>query len=669
MNSNLNEKCINAIRILSADAIQKANSGHPGLPLGSAAMAFTLWSKMNHNGKNPKWQNRDRFILSAGHGSMLEYSLLHLFGYKVSIDDIKNFRQTGSITAGHPEYNHTPGVEITTGPLGQGICNAVGMAIAEEYLANKFNKEKYNIVDHYTYSIVGDGCLMEGISGEASSLAGTLGLGKLIVLYDSNKISIEGSTDIAFTEDVAKRYESYNWQVIKVSDGNDIEAINNAIDEAKAETSKPSMIIVSTKIGYGCPAKEGKASAHGEPLGIDNIKAFRENLNWPSEVPFEVPSEVYENMDKYIKSGEEKEANWNSLLQSYKNEYPELAKEYDLWFNKDINEKALLENEEFWSFDKEMATRESSGILINRLKDLVPNLIGGSADLAPSNKTYMKDKGDFSKEYKSGSNLHFGVREHAMAAICNGMYAHGGLRVFCATFFVFSDYMKASMRLSSLMNLPISYVLTHDSIGVGEDGPTHQPIEQLAALRSMPNMTVFRPADSKETAAGWYYSISNKTTPTSLVLTRQKLPLYEGDGKRALKGGYILRDSKKDNPDIILIASGSEVELIYRAYDKLKEQGIDSRVVSMPSFELFDAQSKEYKESVLPNKVRSRLGVEALSSFGWHKYIGLDGDILSLDHFGESGNANDLFEKFGLTVDNVVEKAIKVVENNKELVF
>ncbi len=429
------------------------------------------------------------------------------------------------------------------------------------------------------------------------------------------------------------------------------------------------MIIVSTKIGYGCPAKEGKASAHGEPLGIDNIKAFRENLNWPSEVPFEVPSEVYENMDKYIKSGEEKEANWNSLLQSYKNEYPELAKEYDLWFNKDINEKALLENEEFWSFDKEMATRESSGILINRLKDLVPNLIGGSADLAPSNKTYMKDKGDFSKEYKSGSNLHFGVREHAMAAICNGMYAHGGLRVFCATFFVFSDYMKASMRLSSLMNLPISYVLTHDSIGVGEDGPTHQPIEQLAALRSMPNMTVFRPADSKETAAGWYYSISNKTTPTSLVLTRQKLPLYEGDGKRALKGGYILRDSKKDNPDIILIASGSEVELIYRAYDKLKEQGIDSRVVSMPSFELFDAQSKEYKESVLPNKVRSRLGVEALSSFGWHKYIGLDGDILSLDHFGESGNANDLFEKFGFTVDNVVEKAIKVVENNKELVF
>lgn len=669
MSYNLNELCINTIRILSSDAIQKANSGHPGLPLGSASMAFTLWTKMNHNGRNPKWNNRDRFILSAGHGSMLQYSLLHLFGYNVSIDDIKKFRQIKSLTAGHPEYNHTPGVEVTTGPLGQGICNAVGMAIAEEYLANKFNRKNYNVVNHYTYSIVGDGCLMEGISDEASSLAGTLGLGKLIVLYDSNKISIEGSTDISFTEDVAKRYESYNWQVLKVKDGNDVEAINRVIEEAKLETSKPSIIIVSTKIGYGCPAKEGKASAHGEPLGIDNIKALRKNLNWPIDVPFEVPSEVYENMERYIKAGEEKENKWNELFENYKNEYPELAEEYDLWFNKGIDEKSLYENNEFWSFDKEMATRESSGILINRLKDLVPNIIGGSADLAPSNKTYMKDKGDFSKYDRRGANIHFGVREHAMAAIANGIYLHGGLRVFCATFFVFSDYMKASMRLSSLMSLPVVYVLTHDSIGVGEDGPTHQPIEQLAALRSMPNMTVFRPADSKEAAAAWYYAITNKTTPTSLVLSRQKLPLYEGDGRRALKGGYILRDSKKDIPDLILIASGSEVELIYKAYDKLMEQGIDARIVSMPSFELFDEQSEEYKESVIPNKVRARLGVEALSSFGWHKYIGLDGDMLSLDHFGESGNANDLFEKFGFTVENVVEKSIKVLEHNKDVIY
>lgn len=669
MEINIDKQCINAVRILSADAIQKANSGHPGLPLGAATMAFTLWSKMNHNGKNPNWQNRDRFILSAGHGSMLEYSLLHLFGYNVSIEDIKNFRQISSIAAGHPEYLHTPGVEITTGPLGQGICNAVGMAIAEAYLSNKFNRDNYNIVDHYTYSIVGDGCLMEGISGEASSLAGTLGLGKLIVLYDSNKISIEGSTDIAFTENVAKRYESYGWQVLKVDDGNDIESIDKAIDDAKSETSKPSIIIVNTIIGYGCPKKEGKASAHGEPLGIDNIKDLRKNLGWTNEIPFEVPNSVYETMSQYINNGIEKEENWNRLMKEYKNKYPELANEYEIWHDNNIDEKDLLENKDFWNFDKEMATRESSGILINRLAQIIPNIIGGSADLAPSNKTYMKDKGDFSKENRNGANLHFGVREHAMAAIANGICAHGGLNVFCATFFVFSDYMKASMRLSSLMNLPVVYVLTHDSIGVGEDGPTHQPIEQLAGIRSMPNMTVFRPADSRETAAGWYYAMTNKTTPTSLVLTRQKLPLYEGDARRALRGGYILRESKKNTPDLILIASGSEVELIYKAYDKLQEHGIDSRVVSMPSFELFEAQSDEYKESILPKNVRARLGVEALSSFGWYKYIGIDGDMISLDHFGESGNAKDLFKKFGFTVENVVDRAIKVVETNKELAF
>lgn len=659
MSKELDKLCINTIRVLSADAIEKSKSGHPGLPLGAATMAYTLWGKMNHNGKNPKWDNRDRFVLSAGHGSMLEYSLLHLFGYGITIEDIKSFRQVDSLTPGHPEYGHTPGVEITTGPLGQGICNAVGMAIAEAHLAEKFNKPGYEVVNHNTYAIVGDGCLMEGISGEASSLAGTLGLGKLIVLYDSNNISIEGDTDIAFREDVAKRYEAYNWQVIKVNDGNDIEAIEKAIEEAKSETSKPSMIIVKNQIGFGCPAKQGKASAHGETLGAENIKAMKENLGCKQE-DFYVPAEVYSNMDKYINAGVKKESSWNNLFESYKNEYPELAEEYSKWMSGEIDNETLLNNEEFWSFDKEMATRESSGIIINRLANLIPNLVGGSADLAPSNKTYMSEKGDFSAEDRSGRNLHFGVREHAMAAIANGMYAHGGLKVFCATFFVFSDYMKGAMRLSSLMNLPVSYVLTHDSIGVGEDGPTHQPIEQLAALRSMPNMTVFRPADSKETAAAWYYAVTNGTTPTSLVLTRQKLPLYDGCAKRALKGGYILKDSKKETPDVILMASGSEVELIYKAADELEAKGIDARVVSIPSFEIFNAQDEVYKESVLPNSVRKRVAVEALTSFGWHQYVGLDGRIISLDTFGASGNAVTLFKKFGFTVENVVDETMKL---------
>jgi transketolase len=661
MSRELDKLSINAIRVLSADAIEKSKSGHPGLPLGSATMAFTLWTKMNHNGKNPEWDNRDRFVLSAGHGSMLEYSLLHLFGYGLTVEDLKNFRQVGSLTPGHPEYGHTKGVEITTGPLGQGICNAVGMAIAEAHLAEKFNKPEYSIVDHHTYAIVGDGCLMEGISGEASSLAGTLELGKLIVLYDSNNISIEGNTDIAFREDVAKRYEAYGWQVLKVADGNDIDAIEKAIAEAKAETKKPSMIIVKNQIGFGCPAKQGKASAHGEPLGADNVKAMKENLGWNAEPAFYVPDEVYSNMNEYIESGVSKENTWIELFNKYSEAYPELAVEYTKWMSGEIDKDALLNNEELWSFDKEMATRESSGIMINRLAKLIPNFIGGSADLAPSNKTHMNDRGDFSAEDRSGSNLHFGVREHAMAAIANGMYAHGGLKVFCATFFVFSDYMKGAMRLSALMKLPVTYVLTHDSIGVGEDGPTHEPIEHLAALRSMPNMTVFRPADSKETAAAWYYSVTNGTTPTSLVLTRQKLPLYDGCPKRALKGGYILKDSKKETPDVLLMASGSEVELIFKAADELAAKGIDARVISMPSFELFDAQDEAYKESVMPKSVRARLAVEALTSFGWHKYVGLDGDVVSLDTFGASGNADALFKMFGFTVENVVDKTMGII--------
>lgn len=662
MSKELDNLCINAIRILSADAIEKSQSGHPGLPLGAAPMAFTLWSKMKHNGKNPSWDNRDRFILSAGHGSMLEYSLLHLFEYGITMDDIKNFRQVGSLTPGHPEYGHTKGVEITTGPLGQGICNSVGMAIAEAYLSEKFNRPNYNIVDHYSYAIVGDGCLMEGISGEASSLAGTLGLGKLIVLYDSNNISIEGNTDIAFREDVAKRYEAYGWQVIKVDDGNDTDKISEAIENAKLETSKPSMIIVKNQIGFGCPAKQGKASAHGEPLGTENVKALKENLNWKLEPAFYVPDEVYSNMEQYISKGIEEEKNWNKLFEEYKKEYPDLSEEYIKWFSGEVDKEAL-DSDEFWNFeDKPMATRNSSGTIINKLTKIIPNLIGGSADLAPSNKTYMNGRGDFSAENRAGSNMHFGVREHAMAAIANGMYAHGGLKVFCATFFVFSDYMKGAMRLSSLMKLPVTYVLTHDSIGVGEDGPTHQPIEQLAALRSMPNMTVFRPADSKETAAGWYYALTNGTTPTSLVLTRQNLPSYKESGKEALKGAYIIKDSKKEIPDMLLMASGSEVELVYKAADELLAKGIDARVISIPSFELFDEQDEEYKEKVMLNSVRKRLAVEALSSFGWHKYIGLDGDIISLDTFGASGRADKLFEQYGFTVENVVNKAIELMK-------
>lgn len=659
MSRKLDELSINAIRVLSADAIEKSKSGHPGLPLGSATMAFTLWANMNHNGKNSKWENRDRFVLSAGHGSMLEYSLLHLFGYGLTIDDIKNFRQVGSLTPGHPEYGHTNGIEITTGPLGQGICNAVGMAMTEAHLSEKFNKDEFKVVDHYTYSIVGDGCLMEGISGEASSLAGTLGLGKLIVLYDSNNISIEGSTDIAFREDVGKRYEAYGWQVLNVTDGNDIDAISNAINEAKSENLKPSIIIVKNEIGFGCAAKQGKASAHGEPLGTENIREMKENFGWKQEA-FYVPDEVYSNMDRYIEAGINKEKEWNVLFNKYKESNPELAKEWDLWFSGKVD-KSLFENEDFWSFDKELATRDSSGIIINRLANIIPNLIGGSADLAPSNKTYMNNKGDFSAEDRSGKNLHFGVREHAMAAIVNGMYAHGGVNVFCSTFFVFSDYMKGAMRLSALMKLPIAYVLTHDSIGVGEDGPTHQPIEQLAALRSMPNMTVFRPADSKETAAAWMYAVTNGETPTSLVLTRQKLPLYDGCPKRALKGAYIIKDTNKKVPHVILMASGSEVELVYKAADELEESGIGARVISMPSFELFELQDEEYKESIMPKSIVARVAVEAGCSFGWHKYVGLNGEVISLDTFGASGNADTLFKQFGFTVENVVEKAKKVL--------
>ncbi len=660
--SKIEQLTVDTIRILSAEAIQKANSGHPGLPLGVAPMAYTLWSKhMKHNPSNSKWQDRDRFVLSAGHGSMLEYSLLNLFGYGLTIEDLKNFRQYGSLTPGHPEYGHTNGVEVTTGPLGQGIANAVGMAIAESHLAAKFNTKKHAIVDHYTYAICGDGDNMEGISGEAASLAGTLGLSKLIVMYDSNNISIEGSTDISFTEDVGKRFDAYGWQVINVKDGNDMESIGKSIALAKLELNKPTFIKINTIIGFGCAKKQGLASAHGEPLGEDNITEMKKCMGW-SLAPFTVPNEVTKHMESIKLELAKKEEAWNNLYAEYTKENPKLAKEYEQWQSGDIPVD-LLKIEELWKFEGKSATRASSGAVINILAKYIPNLIGGSADLAPSNKTYMKGMGDFKREDRNGSNLHFGVREHAMAAIANGIYAHGGLKPFVSTFFVFSDYMKGAMRLSALMGLPVTYVLTHDSIAVGEDGPTHEPIEHLAALRALPNFNVFRPADSRETAAGWYAAITSKATPTALILTRQNLPLYEETSIEALKGAYVLKtyELEGQNPDIILMASGSEVEFIYEGAKILNDQGIKSRIVSMPCLDLFEEQTKEYKESILPSDVRVRLAIEAAASFGWHKYVGLDGDIISIDRFGASGPADVLFKEFGFTTENVVDKAIKLL--------
>lgn len=651
---------VNAIRILSAEAVEKAKSGHPGMPMGAAPMAYSLWARnMKHNPANPDWADRDRFILSAGHASMLIYSLLHLFDYGLSLDDLKEFRQWGSKTPGHPEYGHTIGIETTTGPLGQGFANGVGMALAEAHLAAKFNRPGHEIVDHYTYVISGDGCMMEGISSEAASLAGTLELDKLIVLYDSNSITIEGGTDIAFREDVGKRFEAYGWQVIKVDDGNDIDAISQAIEAAKSEKRKPSLVIITTEIGYGCPSKQGKAAAHGAPLGAENLKCAKEFLGWPYDEAFYVPDEVREHMKTLKQKGIQSEKEWEAKWEAYAKAYPELAKEWELW-NRDELPVDLLNDEDFWKFEGKVATRVSSGQVINRLAKVVPNLIGGSADLAPSNNTLMDNRGSFSAEDRTGANLHFGVREHAMAAMANGMALHGGLRPYVATFFVFSDYMKPAMRMSAIMKIPVVYVLTHDSIGVGEDGATHEPIEQLAALRSTPDFTVFRPADSKETAAGWYAALT-RNSPTALVLSRQNLPLYEETGKDALKGAYILADSQKETPDIILMASGSEVELIYEAKKALKEKGVDARVVSMPSWEMFEEQATEYKEKVLPKGVRARLAVEAASSLGWHKYVGLDGDTITLDHFGASAPGDILFEKFGFTVENVVEKALSLV--------
>ena len=661
--NNIDVKSVNSIRVLAADAIQKANSGHPGLPLGAAPAAYELWSKhMKHNPANPDWVNRDRFILSGGHGSALLYSLLHFFGYGITIDDMKNFRQLGSKTPGHPEYGHTIGVEATTGPLGAGMAMAVGMAMAENHLAATFNKEGYPVVDHYTYVLGGDGCMMEGISYEAFSLAGTLGLEKLIVLYDSNNISIEGDTNIAFREDVRKRFEAFGFHTQLVEDGNDLDAIGKAIEAAKAEKGRPSMIEIKTKIGAGCPAKEGKASAHGEPLGVENVAALRENLGIEDKGAFVISQDVYDNFDKIAKSNASYEDEWNKLFDDYCAKYPDMKKLWDTYYNKDSAE-CLFDLDDFWNTcDKPEATRNVSGKIINIIKNVLPNMFGGAADLAPSTKTYMNDMGDYSKENPLGKNIHFGIREIAMAAIGNGIALHGGLRPYVSTFFVFSDYVKPMARLSSLMGLPLTYVLTHDSIGVGEDGPTHEPIEQLAMLRAMPNFYVFRPADATECAAAWYFALNKKDAPTALVLSRQNLPQLDGSSQEALKGGYIISDSDKDTPDAIIIATGSEVSLAIDAKAKLAENDIDVRVVSMPSMDLFEDQPEEYKNRILPKNVTARVGVEALAEFGWGKYIGIAGEFVGMHSFGASAPGGQLFEHFGITTDAVVEAVKKVTD-------
>jgi transketolase len=657
--SNIDNLSVNAIRVLSADAVQKANSGHPGLPLGAAAIGYELWANhMNHNPKNPSWENRDRFVLSGGHGSTLLYSLLHLFGYGLTLDDLKNFRQWGSKTPGHPEYGVTTGVEASTGPLGAGMAMAVGIAMAETHLAAKFNKEGYPVVDHYTYVLGGDGCMMEGINYEAFSLAGTLKLNKLIVLYDSNKISIEGNTDIAFTEDVPARFKAMGFRVLEVKDGNDISAIGKAIEEAKEDKEGPSFIKINTKIGFGSP-KEGSADVHGAPLGADNIIAMKKTLGWPSEEPFFVPDEVYENYKAKAENLAKKEEEWNKLFKDYCEKFPEMK---TLWDEYKDETKAckLLDDEDFWSYDEKAdATRNLSGKVLNKLSAKLPSLFGGSADLAPSNKSYVNGAGDYSAENYAGRNVHFGVRELAMTGIGNGLVLHG-LKAYVSTFFVFSDYVKPMARLASLMEIPLTFILTHDSIGVGEDGPTHEPIEQLAEFRAMPNFNVFRPADATETIAAWYSAVTSKETPTALVLTRQNLPQLAGSSKEALKGGYVVADSSKETPDAIIIASGSEVSLSIEAKEALAKEGIDVRVVSMPCMDIFEKQPLEYKEKVLPKSVRARVAVEALSEFGWGKYVGLDGKTVCLDRFGASAPADVLFKEFGFTVDNVV-KAVKEV--------
>ncbi|MBE9571094.1 MAG: transketolase [Proteobacteria bacterium] len=669
--TKLDDLCVNTIRMLSVDGVEKANSGHPGMPMGAAGMAYVLWTRfLRHNPLHPKWYDRDRFVLSAGHGSMLLYSLLHLTGYDLSLEELMNFRQWGSKTPGHPEYGLAPGVETTTGPLGQGFANGVGMAIAERYLAAHFNQPGHVIVDHYTYGIAGDGDLMEGISHEAASLAGHLGLGKLIYLYDDNHISIEGSTDIAFTESRTARFEAYGWHVQKVDDGNDLEAIETAITEAQKDKGRPSFIAVRTHIGYGSPNKQDKAVAHGEPLGTEEIRLTKENLGWPIEPPFLIPDEAFTHFRQAVDKGEAIEARWQEDFSSYKEANPDLAREWDIWMNGNLPEGWDSDIPDFPADKKGMATRVSSGSVLNAVAPRLPNLLGGSADLAPSNKTEIKGEKDFQADIYEGRNLRFGVREHAMGSILNGMALHGGLMPYGGTFLVFSDYMRPAIRLAALMDLKVIYVFTHDSIGLGEDGPTHQPIEHLSSLRAIPNLTVIRPCDANETSEAWRYALESQQGPVALALSRQGLPTLDrttfAPASELSRGAYILHDTKDGKPDVILIATGSEVPIALEAYEKLEEKGVKARVVSMPSWELFDKQPEDYQCQVLPFEIKSRIAIEAGITQGWHRYVGSTGEVIGLDSFGASAPYKVLYEKFGITADRVVGKALALLSTKDE---
>ncbi|MBD1224288.1 transketolase [Virgibacillus halodenitrificans] len=659
MPNNIEEQSVNTIRTLSIDAIENANSGHPGLPMGAAPMAYTLWTDfMTHNPNNSKWFNRDRFVLSAGHGSMLLYSLLHLSGYNVTIEDLKEFRQWDSKTPGHPEVNHTDGVEATTGPLGQGIAMSVGMAMAEAHLAAKFNKDDIAVVNHNTYALVSDGDLMEGISHEAASLAGHLGLGKLIALYDSNDISLDGELNRSFSDNTEQRFEAYGWQVIRVEDGNDLNELRAAIKKAKENTDQPTLIEVKTVIGYGSPNKSASAASHGAPLGKDEVKLTKEFYKWGHE-DFHVPEEVYADFKgKISDNGAAAEEKWNQQVAVYKEKYPELANEFELALNGKLPADWEKDLPVFEPEKDTLATRASSGKVLNAIAKAVPNFFGGSADLAGSNKTTINDEDDFTRNNYAGRNVWFGVREHAMGAALNGMALHGGLNVYAGTFFVFSDYLRPAVRLSSIMNVPVTYVFTHDSIAVGEDGPTHEPVEHLAALRAMPGLSLIRPADGNETQAAWRLALESTDTPTALVLTRQNLPTLEGTKEHAYegvkKGAYIVSKAEKDTPDALLLATGSEVQLAVAAQKELAIKGIDVQVVSMPSWDRFNVQEETYKNTILPPQVKKRVAIEMAASFGWERYVGSEGKIIAIDKFGASANGDKVIEEYGFTVENVV---------------